>query len=95
MINSIAAQIALLAFALAIVAGLSAGNSSATVLTRALVAMFVGMLIGKLVAWSSKLVLRDHLQRKKRAIDESHDATVKSSEESVPGAESEATVETG
>ena len=95
MINSIAAQIALLAFALAIVAGLSAGNSPATVLTRALVAMLVALLIGKLAAWTSKLVLRDHLQRKKRAIDESHDAAVKSSEQSEPGEESEATVEAG
>jgi hypothetical protein len=95
MINSIAAQIALLAFALAIVAGLAAGNSPATVLTRALIAMVAGMSIGKLVAWSSKLVLRDHLQRKKRAIDEAHDAAVKRSGESVPGAEAEATVEAG
>lgn len=95
MINSIAAQIALLAFALAIVAGLAAGNSPATVLTRALIAMFVGMSIGKLVAWTSKLVLRDHLQHKKRAIDEAHDAAAKPSEESVPGVEAEATVEAG
>jgi NhaP-type Na+/H+ or K+/H+ antiporter len=72
MAGRISTQIALLAFAVAIVAGLCAGNSPGMVLQRALVAMFVGLLIGKLVGWSTRLVLRDHLQRKKLAIDQAH-----------------------
>ena len=75
MIGRISAQIALLAFAAAIVAGLCAGNSPAVVLQRALVAMFVGLLVGKLVGWTTKLALRDHLQRKKAVIDDGHKAT--------------------
>jgi hypothetical protein len=80
MIGSLSAQIALLAFAAAIVAGLCAGNTPATVLTRALVAMLVALLAGKLAAWTVKAVLRDHLRHKKLAIDEAHLATVKASE---------------
>ena len=76
MVGSISAQIALLAFATAIVAGLYAGNSVAVVLQRALVAMFVALLVGKLVCWNTKLILRDHLQRKKLAIDRAHAATM-------------------
>ncbi len=72
MIGSIGAQIALLAFAVAIVAGISAGNSPTTVLTRALIAMFVALVVGKLAAWTTKLVLRDHLQHKKLEIDRAH-----------------------
>lgn len=72
MVGSIGAQVALLAFATAIVVGLAVGNSAATVLTRALVAMCVALAVGRLAAWSTRLVLRDHLQRKKRVIDEEH-----------------------
>lgn len=72
MIGSISAQIALLAFAAAIAAGLGAGNSPSTILSRALVALVVAMFVGKFAAWCAKLVLRDHLQRKKIAIDRSH-----------------------
>jgi len=76
MVGSLSAQIALLAFAAAIVAGLAAGNSAATVLTRALVAMVAALLVGKLAAGSIKLVLRDHLQRRKLAIDQAHVAAL-------------------
>lgn len=72
MLGSVSAQVGLLAFAAAIVAGLYAGNAPATVLTRALAAMLVGFLVGRLVCGAIRLVLRDHLQRKKRAIDQSH-----------------------
>jgi hypothetical protein len=72
MIGSLCAQIALLAFAAAIVAGLYAGNTPVTVLTRALVAMVVALLIGKLAGWTNRLVLHDHLRRKKLAIDQAH-----------------------
>ena len=84
MIESLSAQIALLAFAAAIVAGLCAGNSPATVLTRALVAMVVALLAGKLAAWTIKLILRDHLRQKKLAVDKTHLASVKASEGTEP-----------
>ena len=80
MVGRISAQIALLAFTIAILAGLSAGNSPAMVLKRALIAMFVGLLVGKLAGWAGRLVLRDHFQRKKLAIDEAHAASTASSE---------------
>ena len=95
MIGSISAQIALLAFAAAIVAGLAAGNSPFTVLSRALIAMCIALIVGRITAWSTKLVLRDHLQRKKRAIDEAH---LESNQEAAPEApvrEPEASVEAG
>ncbi len=96
MIGSLCAQIALLAFAAAIVAGLYAGNSPTTVLTRALVAMVVALLVGKLAAWTTRLVLRDHLRHKKLAVDKAYLASVKDSEEVEQGNdESNTTVRTG
>ena len=94
MIGSISAQIALLAFAAAIVAGLIAGNSAVLVLERALVAMFVGLMVAKTVCWTTKLVLRDHLQKKKYAIDQAHAATAPPPESSEPG-DQPSEVETG
>ena len=63
MIRTIGAQIALVAFAAAILAGLYAGNSPVTVLTRALLAMIVALFVGQAVAWSIKLVLREARNR--------------------------------
>jgi hypothetical protein len=85
MIGNLSAQIALLAFAAAIVAGLCAGNSPATVLSRALIAMLVTLPAGRLVAWTTKAVLRDHLRHKKLAIDKAHLDSVKASAEAGPG----------
>jgi NhaP-type Na+/H+ or K+/H+ antiporter len=96
MIGSLSAQIALLAFAAAIVAGLSVGNSPTTVLTRALVTMFVGLAVGQLVAWTIKLVLRDHLQRQKLAMDQAHVASSQEPESmKQSGDESNTTAGTG
>ena len=96
MIGSVSAQIALLAFAAAIIAGLAAGNSPTTVLTRALVTMFVALMVGKLVAWTTKLILRDHLQHRKLAIDKAHLASLQRSEPAKQsGDESNTTVRTG
>jgi hypothetical protein len=94
MLGNISAQVALLAFAAAIVAGLFVGNSPATVLIRALVAMFVALLVGKLASWAIKLVLRDHLQRKKLAIDQAHSSVAQPSAPEGPGEESD-TLDTG
>lgn len=80
MVGNIAAQVALLAFAMAIVAGLWAGNTPATVLTRALVTMVVALVVGKLGGGTVKLVLRDHLQRKKLTIDRAHVASIRASQ---------------
>ncbi|MFQ5807130.1 MAG: hypothetical protein ACE5I3_11840 [Phycisphaerae bacterium] len=94
MIGSISVQVALLAFAAAIVAGLSAGNSAVLVLQRALIAMLAGLLVGKFVSWTTKLVLRDYLQRKKLAVDQAHRASTESFDSEEP-AEKPDTVETG
>lgn len=72
MYKSISAQVALLAFGVAILAGLSAGNSPQTILVRALLAMVAALVAGQLVSWAAGLVLRDHLQRKKLSIDREH-----------------------
>jgi hypothetical protein len=94
MLGSLSAQVALLAFAAAILAGLSAGNSAATVLTRALVAMFVALLVAKLASWTTRLVLRDYLQHKKLSIDQAHRASTEPAPPEGPGEEPD-TVETG
>lgn len=72
MVRSIGAQIGLLAFAVAVIAGLYAGNSVTLILTRALVAMVIGSIIGQIAGWGAKLVLRDYLQKKKTSIDREH-----------------------
>jgi hypothetical protein len=72
MARSIGAQLGLLAFAAAIVAGLYAGNSATTILVRALIVMVAACAAGQAVGWAAKQVLRDHLQRKKQAIDREH-----------------------
>ncbi len=77
MVRCIGAQVGLLAFAVAILAGLHAGNAASTVLLRAIVVMFAAAVIGQLVAWISKLILRDHLQRRKLEIDRQHQASLK------------------
>ncbi len=76
MVRSIAAQIALLSFAVALLAGIYAGNPPLTVLFRALIVMVAGMWIGQLIAWAIKAVLRDSLQRKKLDLDRQHVAEV-------------------
>jgi len=77
MIRTTAARIALLAFGLTLLAGVYAGNSPATVLFRALVALLLGLLVGQIAGWAGRVLLRDHLQRRKRAIDEEHAAAVR------------------
>jgi membrane protein DedA with SNARE-associated domain len=77
MVRGIGAQIGLLAFAVAVLAGLYSGNSVTVTLTRALVAMVIGSLVGQIAGWAAKLVLRDHLQRKKIEIDREHLAAIR------------------
>ncbi len=72
MVQHTGAQLGLLAFTVAIVAGLYVGNSATVVLTRALLALLVGAVVGQLAGWAAKSVLRDHLQRKKLEIDRRH-----------------------
>lgn len=74
MVQRIGAQIALLSFALAVLAGLAVGNPPTTILLRALAALFIGLLVGQFCAWTSKLVVRDHLLRRKIEIDRAHTA---------------------
>ncbi len=72
MVRSIGAQIGLLAFSAALLAGLYAGNSLSTVLVRAIVILLLASTLGQLVGWVGKMVLRDHLQRKKLTLDSEH-----------------------
>jgi hypothetical protein len=77
MVRSLGAQLGLLVFGVAILAGLHAGNSPTTVLIRALLLMLIAAAIGQASAWASKLMLRDHLQRQKLAIDRDHTEKVR------------------
>jgi len=72
MIRSTGAQIGLLAFAVAVVAGLYAGNPPTVILLRALFALLGGVVVGQIAGWATKLVLRDHLQKRKLHIDREH-----------------------
>ncbi len=72
MVRTTGVQIGLLAFAVASLAGIYAGNPATVVLLRALLAMLLATLIGQAAGWTAKLVLRDHLQRKKLHIDSEH-----------------------
>ncbi len=80
------AQLGLLAFAVAIVAGLYAGNSTTVVLTRALLALLAGAVVGQFAGWAAKAVLRDHLQRKKLEIDRQHSEAVRALSAAAPPA---------
>jgi len=72
MVRTLGAQIGLLALAVAIIAGLYAGNSPTVILWRALLATLIGVIIGQLGGWAAKMVLREHLLRKKLHIDRLH-----------------------
>ena len=72
MVRSIGVQIGLLAFAVAIAAGVYANNPATVVLLRAMAAMVLGLIVGQVAGWAAKLVLRDHLQRRKLSIDQQH-----------------------
>ncbi len=87
MVRNAGAQIALLAFAVAIVAGLYAGNSAMGILTRALIALAAGALVGQAAGWTAKLVLREHLQRKKLRIDTEHLAAIRALQVAEPPAD--------
>jgi len=91
MVQSLSAQIGLLTFAAALVAGLTAGNSATVVLSRALLAMLMGVIVGQCAAWAAKLILRDHLQRKKLKIDKAHLEAVKALTEALEGEQVEPT----
>lgn len=80
MIGSVSAQIALAAFAFAILGGLYAGNSPVTILQRALLTMAGAALIGQAAGWVCKAVLADHLRQKKRNIDQQHLDAIRSAE---------------
>jgi len=72
MIGRFGSKLALLAFAGALLAGIAVGNAPATVLTRALTVMIVALFVGQLVGWTSRLVMRDHLQNRKAELERAH-----------------------
>jgi ABC-type nickel/cobalt efflux system permease component RcnA len=84
MVRSTGVQIGLFAFAVALVAGLYVGNSATVVLTRALVSMAVAAVVGQLAAWTARLVLRDHLQRRKQQVDREHLAALEALSDDEP-----------
>lgn len=77
MVGSIGAQIGLLAFAAALLAGLVVGNSLTVVLTRSLVAMLGGAVVGQFAGWAAKSILCEYLQRRKHNIDSAHFAATR------------------
>jgi len=72
MARAIGVQIGLLAFGAALLAGVAAGNSPVVVLVRALTAMVLGLVVGQVAGAAAHRVLREHLLRKKLAIDREH-----------------------
>jgi uncharacterized membrane protein YczE len=76
MLRTIGAQIALLTFTLAVVAGVAVGNSPITVLTRGLISMVAALVVGQIAAVVCKVVLRDHLQKRKHGLDLAHVAAL-------------------
>jgi hypothetical protein len=52
--------------------GIAVGNAPATVLVRALTVMIVALFVGQLVGWTSRLVIRDHLQSRKAELEREH-----------------------
>jgi NhaP-type Na+/H+ or K+/H+ antiporter len=95
MVRSIGAQLGLLAFSLAILAGLYAGNSPTTILLRALLVLLMGAVLGQTVGWGAKLILRDHLQRRKLATDRDHRNAVRTLRDQQESAESPAPADGG
>lgn len=72
MIRSLSAQAALLFFSATLVAGLWVGNSPSTILLRAMIALVAAFVLTQFVAWAARAALRDHLVRRKLAIDRGH-----------------------
>lgn len=72
MVGSVSAQIGMLTFAVAIVAGVYAQNPHEVVLMRAMLAMIAAVFISQAVAWTTKMILRDYLQQRKVLIDRAH-----------------------
>ncbi len=90
MVRNTGAQVGLLAFAIAIIAGLSAGNSPTVIVLRAVGAMLCGAIVGQITGWAAKTVLREHLQRKKQQIDQEHLTAMAALPASVEAAEAAA-----
>lgn len=72
MITKISAQISLFAFAVAVLAGVYVQNPPLTVLLRAIAVLFLAGTVAQFSAWTGKLVLREHLRRKKTELDQAH-----------------------
>ncbi len=86
MTRTIGAQLGLLAFGTALVAGLYAGNSVVVILTRALIALVAGALLGQIVGVMARALLRDHLQKRKADIDSEHVRQLQASQPSAQAA---------
>lgn len=77
MTRSIAAQVGLLSFGVAVLAGLLAGNGALTILGRGIGALLIGVLLGHVVAAAARTLLREHLLGRKMQIDRDHLAALK------------------
>ncbi len=77
MVSSLGAQIGLLAFAVALLAGMLSGNAPTVVLLRALGALVMGAIVGQAAGWAAKQVLREYLQKRKTEIDQNHLAEIR------------------
>jgi len=62
MIRRISASMALLVFAVCLVAGTQAGNTFSTTVTRALIAMVVTMVIGLVVGAMAQAMLNENIE---------------------------------
>jgi divalent metal cation (Fe/Co/Zn/Cd) transporter len=77
MVGSLGAQIGLLAFTIALLAGTLVGNTPTVVLLRALGALVIGAVVGQAAGWAAKQVLREYLQKRKSEIDRRHFAEMR------------------
>lgn len=90
MTQTIGAQLGLFAFAAALLAGLFAGNTAHVTVLRALAVMIVATFVGQMVGAAAKVVIREHLQRRKVQIDQEHMASMAALAQDLPAVAPEA-----
>lgn len=81
----LAASLALLVFAICLIAGMQSGNTLATVLSRSLIAMAGTMFIAWIVGAMAERMLEENLQDKERQLREAGAGGAAETESDGPG----------
>lgn len=71
----LAASLALLVFAICLIAGLESGNSMSTILSRALVAMLGTLVISLIVGTMAEKMLQENVARREKELRQAGEAT--------------------